>query len=140
MTRGFFAIGIYHTKTEANVGTLWRHAHMFGAAYVFTIGRRYRRQSSDTTNTPLHIPLFHYESIDEIALPSGALLIGVELDATARPLSTYGHPICGVYLLGAEDHGLPPSILERCHSLVRTIIMYDRHVRGISRSQDLRAA
>ena len=31
--RGFFAIGIEHTKTPANVGTLMRSAVCFGASY-----------------------------------------------------------------------------------------------------------
>ncbi len=147
--KGFFAIGIYRTKTESNVGTLWRHARLYGAAYVFTIGRRYKKQSSDTCNTPLHVPLFHYETIDELQLPHGAPLVGIELDIRARPLSGYGHPRCGVYLLGAEDHGLPPAILARCHSVVQieaplgysmnvatagTIVMHDRHVRGTCRA------
>lgn len=154
-SRGFFAIGIYHTKAEVNVGTLWRHAQMYEAAYVFTIGRRYRKQASDTTHATLHVPLFHYETIDELPLPSGAPLIGVEMDARARQLSTYGHPLCAVYLLGAEDHGLPPAILSRCHSVVQvespsarsmnvavvgTIVMHDRFVRGTCRRLNLAAA
>ena len=37
----YFEIGIFHTKTEQNVGTLWRSAFQLGAAGVFTIGKRY---------------------------------------------------------------------------------------------------
>ena len=59
---GYYVIGIYHTKTECNVGTLYRSAYQLGAAFVFTIGRRYKKQASDTYNTTLHIPLYHYES------------------------------------------------------------------------------
>lgn len=34
----YFAIGIYHPKTEMNMGTLWRSAYQLGASYIFTIG------------------------------------------------------------------------------------------------------
>jgi hypothetical protein len=47
--RGFFAVGVDQPKCEINIGTLWRTAHILGAAYLFTIGKRYRRQPSDTT-------------------------------------------------------------------------------------------
>ena len=35
---GFFGIGVYRLKTEANHGTLWRSAFQFGADFIFTIG------------------------------------------------------------------------------------------------------
>ena len=149
-TRGYFAIGVWHCKTEQNIGTLWRHAYLYGAAFVFTIGRRYRRQSSDTSATPLHVPLFHWETIDDLYahLPYGAPLVGVELHPRSRELSSYGHPLSAVYLLGAEDHGLPESVIARCHSIVQieapsprsmnvatagTIVMHHRHVNGPTR-------
>jgi tRNA G18 (ribose-2'-O)-methylase SpoU len=146
MNRGFFAVGIYGCKTEANIGTLWRSAHLYGAAFVFTVGHRYQRQASDTPNTPLHTPMFNYATVDDLVehLPWNAPLIGVEMDPRARTLNGYGHPERGVYLLGAEDHGLPQKVLDRCHSLIQietalpqsmnvavagSIILHDRHVK-----------
>lgn len=143
--RGFFAIGVWHPKTEENIGTLWRHASLYGAALVFTIGRRYRRQASDTSVTPLHKPLLHFADIEDLHahLPHGAVLVGIEMHQRSRALSCYGHPLSAVYLLGAEDHGLPESVIARCHSVVQieapaarsmnvsvagTIVMYHRHV------------
>ena len=37
---GFFAVGVYNSKSADNVGTLWRSAFQLGAAYIFTIGAR----------------------------------------------------------------------------------------------------
>lgn len=118
--RGWFAIGIEHTKTETNVGTLWRTAHSLGAAYVFTIGRRYHQQASDTTKAWRHIPLFHYATLDEclMARPHDALLVGVELAPSARPIADYRHPERVVYLLGAEDNGLSKAAMSACQQLV----------------------
>jgi tRNA G18 (ribose-2'-O)-methylase SpoU len=139
--RGYFAIGIERTKTEVNVGTLWRSAHLLGAAYVFTIGRRYRRQASDTTHAWRSIPLFHYETFEEMYrnIPHDCRLIGVELDERSKPLETFLHPDRCIYLLGAEDNGLTKATLSRCHALVQlpgwasmnvaaagTCVLYDR--------------
>lgn len=141
MTRGFFGIGIWHGKAEVNVGTLWRSAEAFGAAYVFTVGRRYRRQRSDTTQAWRRTPLFHFADLDALvdALPYSCPLVGVELDDRAHALPRFAHPDRAVYLLGAEDHGLTQEVRERCHQLILipsraclnvavagSIVMYDR--------------
>ncbi len=137
----FFAIGIDHAKTSHNIGTLWRSANLFGAAFIFTVGARYRRQSSDTMGTPGNIPLFHFASVDDLVghLPDACPLVGVELDERAVPLEKYAHPERCAYLLGAEDHGLSPKERARCHRLIQlpgrasmnvaaagTVVLYDR--------------
>ncbi len=144
--RGFFEIGIFHGKTEVNLGTLWRSAYQLGAAGIFTIGRRYKTQSSDTTKTWRHIPLRQYVSIDQLieTLPNSCPLVGIEMGGSV--LSSFAHPERACYLLGAEDHGLPDNVAERCHHLVSiesmrttsfnvavagSIVMYDRMVKGI---------
>lgn len=116
--RGYFEIGVYHTKCEANIGTLWRSAYQLGAAGIFTIGKRYKNQPSDTYKTPYHIPLRHYENWDQFQanIPLGTQLIGIEMGH--RPLSTFVHPERAIYLLGAEDHGLPQNILFGCQAVV----------------------
>lgn len=139
--RGFFAIGIENGKTEINVGTLWRSASLLDSAYIYTIGKRYKKQCSDTMKSWRHIPLFHYETFVEFynAIPYDARLVGIELDERALMLPKFHHPERCVYLLGAEDHGLSKDALSKCHSIVQlpgkfsmnvsvagSIIMYDR--------------
>lgn len=118
MTRGYFEIGIYHPKTDINVGTLWRSAFQLGAQGIFTIGRRYKRQASDTVNAMLQIPLRHYETVEEFLgnRPEQATLVGIEFGG--RPLENFVHPKQAIYLLGAEDYGLPQEIIEKCKHLV----------------------
>ncbi len=120
MSKGFFAVGIYNPKTEVNVGSLIRSAHSFGAAFVFTVGSRYKRQSSDTTKAYKSIPLFHFSSITDLVdhLPHSCQLVGVEQVVGAIPLNKFAHPPTCAYLLGAEDYGLQPKVIERCHRLV----------------------
>lgn len=141
---GHFGVGIYQAKHADNVGTLWRGAYQLGAAYLFTIGPRYRPQTSDPWNTWQHIPLFSYASFDEMiaAAAYGAQIVGVEMGGT--PLPEFTHPEKCIYLLGAEDSGLPQSVVDRCHQLVSipairaasynvaqagTLVMYDRMVK-----------
>jgi tRNA G18 (ribose-2'-O)-methylase SpoU len=117
MPRGYFGIGVYHAKSECNIGTLMRSAHCFGASFVYTIGRRYYRQASDTTNAAANIPLYHFGDLQGLIdhLPVGCPLVGVELTDDAEKVGNTFHPKQCCYLLGAEDHGLPQSVLERCH-------------------------
>lgn len=147
--RGFFGVGIYHPKKEVNVGGLWRSAFIYGASFVFTIGRRYERQAADTPRTPLTVPLFHFSSWAAFreSSPYSAPLVGVELDDRATLLGEYEHPERAVYLLGAEDGGLPKSVLDQCHDVVQvptlmsvslnvasagSVVLYDRHVKEVA--------
>ena len=140
--RGYWGIGIFHSKTPVNIGTLWRSADAFGAAFIFTVGRRYERQSSDTVGATRHVPLYNYADMDDLIrhLPDGCPLVGIEFLREATPLRRFHHPERACYLLGAEDHGLGPKEMERCHSLVvitgataclnvasaGTVVMHDR--------------
>jgi tRNA G18 (ribose-2'-O)-methylase SpoU len=118
MGRGFFEVGIYRGKTPANVGTLWRSAYQMGAAGIFTVGRRYPPQCSDTVQAWRHIPCREFADFDTLidGLPQSCPIVAVEMGG--RPLSRFVHPERAVYLLGAEDNGIPPAILARCHHVV----------------------
>lgn len=149
--RGYFAVGIYHPKHEQNIGTLWRTASSLGAAFVFTVGRRYQKQASDTTKAWRHVPLFHFDDVDSLVhhLPYSCPLVGVELQPDAVPIERYGHLERACYMLGAEDHGIPADVSRRCHETVvlpglychnvavaGALVMYDRISKGIAFKPD----
>lgn len=138
---GYFGIGIFHGKHLVNLGTLWRSAYQLGADYIFTIGARYQSQRSDTVSASNHIPSYNYSDFDSFLShqPHNATLIAVEFGG--KPLTTFHHPKQAVYLLGAEDHGLPSEVLDKCPlrlsipainiesynvSVAGSIVMYDR--------------
>jgi tRNA(Leu) C34 or U34 (ribose-2'-O)-methylase TrmL len=140
-TRGYFGMAAYGPKTTDNVGTLWRSAHAFGAAFLAVVAGRYRRQPSDVWNSTAHVPLHTYDTFEQFYanLPHGCQLIGVELCDDACSLPGYTHPERGVYLLGPEDGSLSAPVLKRCHSrllipstrclnlaVAGSIIAYDR--------------
>lgn len=146
-SRGFFGVAIWHPKHEVNVGSLLRTAHTYDAAYLATVGRRYERQAADTTYASRSVPLVHHATLDDLVehLPHACALVGVEQTTGALELTRFWHPSRALYLLGAEDHGLPPSVLERCHRVVTidtpqpwslnvavagSLVIHDRYVKA----------
>ena len=116
--RGFFEIGVYQPKTVQNVGTLWRSASQLGCCGLFVIGKKYKKQCSDCLHTTKHIPLREFLTFDDFlkAIPINTKLVAIEVGGKA--LSTYEHPERAIYILGAEDNGLPNTIQTRCHDIV----------------------
>lgn len=148
---GWFGIGILRGKTEANHGTLWRTALTLGASFIFTIGHRYQsgsdENSTDTSKVYRHIPMLRYDTIADFGRsnPYNAPCVAIEMGGT--DLVDFEHPLCAIYLLGAEDTGLPKSIVtDATHHValpaVRptassynvatagAIVMYDRHLKA----------
>jgi tRNA G18 (ribose-2'-O)-methylase SpoU len=114
----YFEVGVYNPKSKQNIGTLWRSAYQLGASGIFTIGERYRGQPTDTCKAHRHIPLRNYRDINDFIfhVPSGACLIGIEMGGIN--LSGFSHPKQAIYLLGAEDYGLPENIKSICNCIV----------------------
>lgn len=146
--RGYFSIGIYEPKVSENIGTLWRHAYLYNASFIFTIGAKYKKQKTDTMKSLSHIPLYEYEKFDDFfnSMPKESCLVGVELTDEAEFLHEFNHPLKSNYLLGSEGDGLPQSIIEQCDYRVKlyspksqsmnvavtgTMVMYDRTIKNI---------
>lgn len=139
--RGYYGVGIEHGKTAANLGSLWRTAHLLGADFLFTIGRRYQPQNSDTRKTWRSVPLWHFEQLSQLIefAPRECLIVGVELTEEAESVRSFAHPERAIYLLGAEDHGITRLSLSMCHRVIKlpgdqsmnvavagSIVMFDR--------------
>lgn len=138
---GYFGIGMEHSKTKFNYGSLYRTAHIFNADFIYLIGKRFKHQPSDTTKSWKHIPLLEYKDFEDFNnhRPYDCMLIGIELDEKAIPLERFSHPKKALYLLGAEDHGLTKNAMEGCQLLIKlpgeyslnvsvagSIVLYDR--------------
>jgi len=139
--KGFFGIGCLNMKTHHNYGTLFRTAQIMDADFIFLIGCRFKRQSSDTMNSSKHLPLYVYDSIQQFNSnrPHGCQLVGIELLDSAVPIKEYEHPKQAAYLLGAEDHGLTKEAISLCQDIIclpgkrsmnvsvaGSIVLYDR--------------
>jgi len=144
MKKGYYGIGIYHPKTTENIGTLWRSAHNFGADFIFTIGRRYKKQASDTTKAQRHIPLFEYESFEDFKKhqPNGSDIVFIEQAEGSKDIKNFIHPTSVCYILGAEDEGVPEVMMkgyQKIHietpmclnvAVAGSIVMFDRSIKA----------
>jgi tRNA G18 (ribose-2'-O)-methylase SpoU len=136
-----FGIGIVNVKHDVNVGALLRAAYNFGAAFVFTIGRRYRKMATDTMNAAGTLPLFHCATVSNLATitPYSWPRVAVELSDGAIDIRRYTHLKRCVYILGPEDGDIPAAIRAACHTTIviptrqclnvgvaAAVVMYDR--------------
>ncbi len=139
---GFHGIGVYGIKSSLNIGTLWRSAYQLGSSFLFTIGGRYELQTSDTLAVPARLPLMQLEDWAAFceSAPHGTQWVAVEM-GDGEDLDEFEHPERAVYLLGAEDTGLPANVVRACHhhvalpsarsasynvAMAGSIVMYDR--------------
>lgn len=142
--KGFFGIGCLHMKNEENYGTLFRSAQILGASFIFLIGAKFKRQSSDTNKSWRSMPLFEYKDFADFNAhrPFDCPLVGIELLPDAIPLAQFSHPPQACYLLGSEEHGLTKEALQACQQIIYlpgesslnvaaagSIVLYDRVVK-----------
>ena len=133
-----------------NLGNLMRSAHGFGASFTFTVGSNLKAVESfaDTSKSQRHMPHYNWTSLDDMALPNGCKLVGIELLDDAIDLPSFRHPLRAAYVLGPEMGSLSPPLLARCDYTVKiptrfcvnvamagAIVMYDR-VRSLARFAD----
>lgn len=140
-SRGYFGIGAEHISKSVNLGGLLRSANAFGASFAFTVGADDRafEMRSDTSKADSHLPVFNWQSVDEMQLPKGCSLVGIEILDGATDLPSFHHPLRCAYVLGPERGVLSTDLLDRCDHLIRiptnfslnvatagAIVMYDR--------------
>lgn len=142
--RGYFGIGICGGTKPRNAGALFRTAHAFGAGFVFTVQAAYdtrQEAKTDTSRADSQLPFYEFPKIDDLILPRGCQLVGIELLDDAVDLPSFRHPIRAAYVLGPERGWLPPALVERCAHVIKiptrfslnvglagALVMYDRLV------------
>ena len=147
MDRGFFGIGVYSPKNSTNLGSLWRSCLEYNAAFMFTIGTRCGfDEPSNTPRAERHIPLYMYPTLQDFTrvIPTDTRIVGIEQTDKSLALESYSHPERAIYLLGAEDDGLPAEVFEYCRggvvaistkrclnvAVAGSIVMYDRRLKS----------
>jgi tRNA G18 (ribose-2'-O)-methylase SpoU len=150
LPRGYFAIGAERISKALNLGNIMRSAHGFGAHFTFTIGATYQalEARADTSKGQTHLPHYNWASLDDMRLPGGCQLVGVELVDDAIDLPSFRHPLRAAYVLGPERGSLSAPLLARCDYTVKiptrfcinvamaaAIVMYDR-VKSMARYPD----
>jgi tRNA G18 (ribose-2'-O)-methylase SpoU len=139
--RGYFAVGVDGISKPMNLGNLLRIAHAFGASFFFTVDARVALPEaiSDTSKADGHVPMYQFGSADELRLPEGCKLVGVEITDDAVELPSFRHPARAAYIFGSERLSLSDGVLRNCEHVVKiptrfsinvgmagAIVMYDR--------------
>ena len=139
--RGYFAVGTDGLSKPMNLGNLLRIAHAFGGSFFFTVAGRVKLADamSDTSDAAGHMPLYQYASAEDLRLPQGCELVGVEITEDAVDLPSFRHPLRAAYVFGSERLSLSDAMLARCRHVVKiptrfsinvgmagAIVLYDR--------------
>lgn len=140
--RGYFGIGVEGISKAYNVGNLFRTAHAFDASFVYTVNAQYSKYAGNRTDTSKslgHTPFYSYPSLDEMLLPKGCQLVGIELTEDAIELPSFRHPNQAAYILGPERSSLSQATIDRCDHIIKipmkfcinvgtagALVMYDR--------------
>ncbi|WP_425410607.1 RNA methyltransferase [Hyphococcus sp.] len=142
--RGYFGIGSERISKPMNLGAVLRTAHAFNASFAFTIAAHHNARKinlSDTANSVAHLPVYEWATLDEMHLPKGCVLVGIELDEKAVALPGFRHPLNAAYLLGPEKGDLSLEARKLCSHIVKiptrfcvnlsiaaALVMYDRTI------------
>lgn len=140
--RGYFGVGAEEISKPMNLGALMRTAHAFGASFFFTINAHPKVReayNSDTSRSFGHVPYYPYDHLEELRLPKGCVLVGVELTEDAVELPRFQHPQAAAYVFGRERGSISPELQARCAHIVKiptkfslnvgvagALVMYDR--------------
>ena len=120
--RGYFGVGVEGISKSYNLGAVLRTANAFGASFAFTIGATNKAleiRRTDTSRSDLHMPFYEWESAEDLILPRGCQLVGVELTEDAIDLPSFRHPTNCAYILGPEKGSLSDELQSRCDHLVK---------------------
>lgn len=140
--RGYFGIGVESLSKPMNLGALQRTAHAFGASFTFSVSAAPKirvMHNADTSKSDLHVPWYWWDDIEDMQLPNGCELVGIELTDDAVDLPAFRHPLRAAYVMGGEARDLSPAMQARCKFMVKiptkfcinvalagALVMYDR--------------
>lgn len=120
--RGYFGIGVEGITKEANLGNLVRSAHAFGASFFFVIRPQIdvnKVRVSDTSGAFDHMPFHVWDSAEDMDLPHGCQLVGIEFMEDSVELPSFRHPTRAAYILGPEMGDLSPEVLAKTSHVIK---------------------
>ena len=122
MSRGYFGIGVEGISKSHNLGAVLRTAHAFDASFAFSIGATSNARDvrvTDTSRSYMHLPYYDWARLEDMSLPAGCELIGVELTETSTDLPSFRHGLNCAYILGPEKGSLSQAAREQCADIVQ---------------------
>ncbi len=142
--RGFFGMGVEGIHKPHNLGNLMRSAHAFDASFFFTVAPAMNVKDvtqADTSGAYDHVPLYEYQSMNDLILPKNCALVAVELVEDSIDLPSFRHPLRAAYLLGPEMGNVSQDAMNRADYTLKiptrfcvnvgvagALVMYDRMI------------
>lgn len=120
--RGYFGIGVEGISKAHNLGAVLRTAHAFGASFAFTLAADPNLKmvnQTDTSKSNIHVPFYEWDHGEDLILPRGCALVGIELTPDAIDLPRFRHPLNAAYILGPEAGSLSPHLQEKCAHIIK---------------------
>lgn len=140
--RGFFGVGVEGISKSMNLGNLMRTAHAFGASFFVALNADIKlgiARHADTAASTRAMPFYAFDGFDDLVLPKGCGIVGVEFAEDAVMLPSFRHPPQALYVLGSERGELSPKLQNACTYMVKiptafclnvatagAIVLYDR--------------
>ena len=106
------ALALCHTRFDINLGVAVRSAEAAGLEEVFILGKE-EIFKSPLRGTDLVLKLTHVQSPAELlrlARQRGYQLVAVQQTPNSEPYLTANYPPCPLFVMGAEDLGVPPEL------------------------------
>ena len=122
---------LHNIRSAQNVGAIFRTADAVGVSKIFLTGYtplptdRFGRKRKDVAKAALgaeeYVPWRHHTRIDSVLKNFHAedvQIVGVEQAPEARDFRTFKPNGRTAYIFGNEVHGLSPTILKRCDTVI----------------------
>ena len=118
----FCGIGVFNPKHGGNLSILFRTIGSLDCVdFLFTIGERYKPTHADTIAATKRIPCFNFTNFEDFYshIPQHCETVAVELHRKSKDLFDFKPPKRVIYLLGAEDEGIPEKYVDTCRHKVK---------------------
>lgn len=127
---------LHNIRSTHNVGSIFRTAEGFGIKNIILTGYTpYPKQETDprlphlaekitkqihktALGTEVLVPFCHYEHIEDFLERNTLPLLALEQDQRSVPLAHFTPAGDFVLLLGEEVHGIEPTLLARCDTIL----------------------
>lgn len=113
-----FSVVVSNEFNDFNLGTVIRNANAFLASEVIVFGKK-KFDRRGTVGTHLYENLRHVKFVEELCLPHGSVVVGVDNVEGAEPIEEFSWPKGHVVLaFGQESIGLQEPLLSLCDRMV----------------------
>ena len=115
-----FSVLMQQLEHDFNIGSVVRNADIFGAKEVFYYGDRKRFDSRGCVGSNHYSRITHLKTLEQVEiLRENTLFVALETFPSAVDIRDFKWPLNCTMLIGEENGGLTPSLLEMADYVVK---------------------